>query len=235
MNIGALLREGRWRAELSQRTAAYRAGVTQGTLSRWETGAVLPSFADVDRVLAVCGLQLEGRLVTLHEDLHVEFARRAALSVDQRCTERQVLGHLVYAQLSHVAGDVVVCGGLAALAHGLPIERLQGELLLPDDDAALERVLAALRLCHPEIVLDGQRYGVELTVALLRRHPVCDWWARGIWFTTRVLALGDVRPATTVLPVGEGRLVVQAAEALMPDAAVRADLLETWLAWRAAR
>lgn len=183
MDIGVLLREARWRAELTQRVAARRAGVTQGSLSRWETGAVQPGLDDVDRVLAGCGLQLEGRLVRRHADLHEEFARRAALSTEDRCLKASLLGSFVYLRLKDVSRDVVICGGLAAVAQGIPVERLQGDLLLPDDDEALARVLAALRPCFPEIVLEGQRYGVELTVGLLRRRPVCEWWARDLRFT----------------------------------------------------
>jgi len=233
VDIGRLLRQARSRAGLSQRTLAHRAGISQPSLSRWESGAALPGLDGVDRVLAVCGLELQARLVTRHVDLHARFADLAATGVEDRLGGHHPLVGLVFLVLAGVPDEVVLTGALAAAALGIPVERLEGDLLLPDDDDALARVLLALRPCFPEIILDGERFGVELTVALLRRHPVCDWFARQVRFTTRVLASGQTRPATTSLTCFDGRLVVQAPEALAAGGALRPDVLAEWHVWRA--
>lgn len=235
MDVGSLLRRARHECELDQRVAARRAGITQPTLSRWESGAVRPGLDDVDRVLAVYGKQLDLRLVRRHAELHAEFARLAALEVERRWSDHHVLAGLLASRLAAVPGDVVVCGGLAAVSHGVPVERLRGEVLLADDDAALARVIAVLRILCPELVLNGEGFGVDLTVGVFRRHPLAEWSVRGVRMVTRLLAAGDVRPSTVALEVGDGRLVVQAADALQPDAEVRGDVLRAWGSWRAAR
>ena len=59
MDAGALLRESRLAAGLSQRDLARLAGVPQPTVARIESGAVGPRFDTLDRLLAACGKGLD--------------------------------------------------------------------------------------------------------------------------------------------------------------------------------
>ena len=55
MMAGALLKEARRSAGLSQRELARRAGVAQPVLSRIERGHASPRFETLDRLLRECG------------------------------------------------------------------------------------------------------------------------------------------------------------------------------------
>lgn len=59
MSIGKTLREARLGADLSQVELAARAGTSQPTLARYETGAALPTLPTLERLLAACGRRLE--------------------------------------------------------------------------------------------------------------------------------------------------------------------------------
>jgi len=59
MMAGALLKEARRAARLSQRELARRAGVAQPVLSRIERGHASPRFETLDRLLRECGRGLE--------------------------------------------------------------------------------------------------------------------------------------------------------------------------------
>lgn len=57
-----IIRSARVRAGLSMRELARRAGTSHATLSRYESGAIEPSFAVVERLVAACGLELRTHL-----------------------------------------------------------------------------------------------------------------------------------------------------------------------------
>lgn len=59
MKAGAILREARVAAGLGQRELARLAGIPQPTLSRIERGHASPRFETLDRLLRVCGKELE--------------------------------------------------------------------------------------------------------------------------------------------------------------------------------
>jgi uncharacterized protein len=59
MDTAAALRRARRRSSLSQRDLAASAGVPQPTVSRIESGAVIPRVDTLDRLLAACGEGLE--------------------------------------------------------------------------------------------------------------------------------------------------------------------------------
>jgi len=56
---GALIRQARQRAGLSQAQVARRAGVTQSVVSAYESGARQPSLPMLERLVAATGLELE--------------------------------------------------------------------------------------------------------------------------------------------------------------------------------
>jgi len=57
--IASALRQARFDADLSQVELAARAGTSQSTLARYETGAALPTLPTLERLLAACGRRLE--------------------------------------------------------------------------------------------------------------------------------------------------------------------------------
>jgi transcriptional regulator with XRE-family HTH domain len=59
VKAGALIREARRGARLSQRELARRAGFPQPTVSRIERGIASPRFDTLDRLLRECGRQLD--------------------------------------------------------------------------------------------------------------------------------------------------------------------------------
>ncbi|MFO7590612.1 MAG: helix-turn-helix transcriptional regulator [Acidimicrobiia bacterium] len=62
MDAGTLLREARARARLSQRELARRAGTSHATLSFYESGRKMPSYATVARIVRAAGFVLESDL-----------------------------------------------------------------------------------------------------------------------------------------------------------------------------
>lgn len=58
-----LVREARKRAGLTQRELADRAGTTQSSIARLESGRTRPAFDDVLRLVRLCGFDLNVRLV----------------------------------------------------------------------------------------------------------------------------------------------------------------------------
>src|SRR5689334_16555272 len=58
-----LLQVARWHAGLSQAEVAQRAGTSQQTLMRYETGRTQPTLPTLARLLAACGMGLDPALV----------------------------------------------------------------------------------------------------------------------------------------------------------------------------
>src|SRR3954466_14997315 len=56
---GDLVKEARRRADLTQRELAKRAGTTQSSIARLETGQTSPSFDLVIRLIKRCGFRLD--------------------------------------------------------------------------------------------------------------------------------------------------------------------------------
>jgi predicted nucleotidyltransferase/DNA-binding XRE family transcriptional regulator len=58
-SISQAIRQARLDADLSQVDLAARAGTSQPTLARYETGTALPTVPTLERLLAACGRRLE--------------------------------------------------------------------------------------------------------------------------------------------------------------------------------
>jgi predicted nucleotidyltransferase/DNA-binding XRE family transcriptional regulator len=58
-SIPQAIRQARLNANLSQMDLAARAGTSQPTLARYETGTALPTLPTLERLLAACGRRLE--------------------------------------------------------------------------------------------------------------------------------------------------------------------------------
>lgn len=82
-----LIVEARKRARLTQRELAERAGTTQSSVARWESGRTEPAFATVVRLLRLCGFVLDVHLEPyddgLRDDWH-QAQRLLAMTVEQR-------------------------------------------------------------------------------------------------------------------------------------------------------
>ena len=59
MDARSLLRHARDKSRLSQRELGRRAGISQTTISLIEDGKTSPRFETLDRLLGVCGFELE--------------------------------------------------------------------------------------------------------------------------------------------------------------------------------
>lgn len=87
---GAILREGRLRAGLTQRELARRAGTAQSVVARIEQGRSDPSTATLVRLLAAAGFEIRAQLTPVavaHTHMLDEVARILALTPEERLLE----------------------------------------------------------------------------------------------------------------------------------------------------
>ncbi len=84
MTSGALIREARLRAGLTQAELANRAGTTQSAVARWERGRSRPSFETLCGLVERCGLELRVRVGELDPDEATLIESNLALSPAQR-------------------------------------------------------------------------------------------------------------------------------------------------------
>lgn len=84
MRGGALIREARRRAGLTQAELARRMGTSQSAVARWERGRQSPSFDTVIRALRACGLDLDIHLVAYDDSDASLFEGYLAMTPDQR-------------------------------------------------------------------------------------------------------------------------------------------------------
>ncbi len=90
-----LVREARRRARLSQRDLAERAGTTQSSIARLESGRTSPGFDTVVRLVRLCGLDLEVALVDRDDSDWVQARRLLSLTPAERLDRAdQVAGQL---------------------------------------------------------------------------------------------------------------------------------------------
>ncbi len=69
MDVGALLKQARARAGLSQRKLAQRCGSSDTSIADIEAGRVSPTLRMLERLLAACDLELSGTLEPLRDPL----------------------------------------------------------------------------------------------------------------------------------------------------------------------
>ena len=82
-----LIVEARKRAGLTQRELAEQAGTTQSSIARWESGRSEPSFANVIRLLRLCGFVLDVHLELYDDGLRDDWSqaqRRLLLTPEER-------------------------------------------------------------------------------------------------------------------------------------------------------
>lgn len=74
-----LIVEARRRAGLTQRELAERAGTTQSSVARWESGRSEPSFHNVVRLLRLCGFVLDVHLELFDAGLRDDWSQAQAV------------------------------------------------------------------------------------------------------------------------------------------------------------
>ena len=74
-----LIVEARRRAGLTQRELAERAGTTQSSVARWESGRSEPSFHNVVRLLRLCGFVLDVHLELYDDGLRDDWSQAQRL------------------------------------------------------------------------------------------------------------------------------------------------------------
>ncbi len=74
-----LIVEARRRAGLTQRELAERAGTTQSSIARWESGRSEPSFGNVVRLLRLCGFVLDVHLESYDDGLRDDWSQAQAV------------------------------------------------------------------------------------------------------------------------------------------------------------
>jgi transcriptional regulator with XRE-family HTH domain len=89
MGGGHLVFEARRRARLTQRELAHRAGVSQPTIARIESGVVEPSFRRVGELVAHCGFDVRVNLVPTDDSDWSVAQVNLQLSPDARVRQHQ--------------------------------------------------------------------------------------------------------------------------------------------------
>ena len=82
---------------------------------------------------------------------------------------------------------------------------------------------------------DGHFGSLPVRPQTFEHHPVARWWQRDVGrFTTEVVPPEVAWPLARPVVVGEGQLLVVAAQELTEDEGVPPELLAAWTTWRAA-
>ena len=91
MSGGDLIREARRRAGLSQAELADRAATTQSGIARWESGRTSPSLDDIQRLIRLCGFDLEVAIVAYDGSDLAQADRLRDLTPQERVDRHQRL------------------------------------------------------------------------------------------------------------------------------------------------
>lgn len=142
---GTLLRTARWHAGLSQEELAERAGTSQQTIGRYESGRIQPTLPTLDRLLGSCGMALDHALVPLvdHDDEAIA-ALLARAPVERLPQPQPVAVRAVVAGLHHAGITVVLTGKAAARVLGAPVLIQTCEFALDGSSITFRSLEAAL-------------------------------------------------------------------------------------------
>jgi transcriptional regulator with XRE-family HTH domain len=102
---GRLVREARRRAGVTQEELARRAGTTQSAIARLESGRSQPGLESTRRLVRLCGLDVEIRLVPADNSDWSVARANLALSVDDRVRQHAAaLRFMKAARTARLAG-----------------------------------------------------------------------------------------------------------------------------------
>lgn len=213
MVSGALVREARRRAGLSQAELGARVGRPQTQVARWERDAVNPSLETLRELVRACGLELTLGLAAHDDSYALDAADRLALSpparlarsltsansvraLNRRRGQRRAVDPLpALAALETADVPFVLIGSLAAVLHGSPLLPLDPTItIVPATEATLDAIgdaLAPLRAkrVEGEGTWDLPKLAAELTT--VQRPPGTFGWT-------------DLRRDATTMPAGKG-------------------------------
>lgn len=227
MDVGAVLREARVSAGLTQAEVARLASVTRHALSRWET-STRPVRSDVaDRILAACGADVRMQLVARQADLDAALSQLASLSVQDRVgTLRGLLSTHILDALQ-ATGGAVFTGAWAALALGLPSLTTLGGLLVSGQVSAQAQVSAVLARMQPLSLAPGGPWGITWDGDVFQRNPSGTFETVLIGRFSAAVVPGPVPELRLETPTGPWRVVTP--EQLVPDS-VDGEVVERWRA-----
>jgi transcriptional regulator with XRE-family HTH domain len=165
-----ILHDARWMACLTQAQVAHRAGVSQQTVARYESGLRQPSVATLTRLVAGCGVELTWRLMPAPglED----YSTRQLLELAP--LERLGLGlATALARLVRAARglDMVVGGKTAARMLGADVRAFELEVWV-DDKVDLDSLNGSLE--RAEVVYVSP-FGEAAPAELTREQLVRGW------------------------------------------------------------
>lgn len=107
-----LIVEARRRAGLTQRELAERAGTTQSSIARWESGRSEPSFGNVVRLLRLCGFVLDVHLERYDDGLRDDWSQALAVlrRTPQEIIENDRRLHALYREGQRAMAAALMAG-----------------------------------------------------------------------------------------------------------------------------
>ena len=181
-SVGWFISEARRRAGLSQQELATRAGTSQPSLARLESGQANPTVATVERIVAAAGFQLHCELVPMEwpdpivqaykQDVDRTMIREnLRRTIDERLRlneESLQLGAELQRALADHDVEYILVGGIAARAHGSARITQHVDICYARSDQNLARIVRALTPFSP--YLRGAPSGLpfEFTARTLR-------------------------------------------------------------------
>ena len=168
MDSGAVLRDWRKRAGLSQTQLALRTGTHQSVIARIERRGVRPTVDTLDRLLRACGASLEATpapstmgMVDAAEMRHL-LARPPLHRIASAARPPTFAPHRALHWLSAARLRYVLVGDLALLAHGCPP---------PSEPRAIEILIDTHEFNRTRLANALRRLGVGLPPAV-ERGPI---------------------------------------------------------------
>lgn len=163
VNVALLLKDARRRvkdarrqAGLTQLMLAERAGVHRSTVALVESGARIPSLANLAALLAAAGLQMRIELEPLDADVRREIEGRRA-SADGAKDVLDVWGCLI--GMDEVAFRVEGVAAAALLGAPVPVPVIQ--IAFAETDATFAWLAAQVRGSLAKVRLDGEDWPVD--------------------------------------------------------------------------
>jgi len=223
MISGALLREARRRAGLSQVELGRRVGRHQTQIARWERGAVEPSLETLRRLVDACDLELTLGLAAKDDSYSSDAAERLRLTPSARLGRAISAADAVRSLRPRTARDggsvpfdplpvlerleacgvqFVLVGALAGALRGSPLLPVDAMIVVvPEADGALERLETALEGMGATRVAGGRWLAAGAEVVIELSPPGTTGY-------------GDLRRDATRLEIAPGLSVVTAS---LPD------------------